>query len=142
MNDSDRALCVATAGLLRASGAIAGWGLALSLIAGLVLALTGRSLPTASWAAFAAVGLIGLPERYLSLRVYLDARLFEALARGTIANLTALDGALETLGLRRAAEAVRPLAERVLGTRQLVQRHGLLVAAQTVVFILALVLQD
>ena len=142
MNDSDRALCVATAGLLRASGAIAFWGLALAAIAGVVLSLTGRSLPAAAWASYAVVGLLGLPERYLALRLRLDATLFEGLAGGAIANLPALDGALEKLGLRRAADATRPLAERVLGTRQLMQRHGIVVATQTVVLILALVLQD
>ncbi|MGO4391971.1 hypothetical protein AB4Z46_11515 [Variovorax sp. M-6] len=142
MNDSDRALCVATAGLLRASAAIASWGLALSVISGVVLALTGRSLPAVAWAAFALVGLFGLAERYLALRLHLDATLFEGLAHGAIATLPALDGALEKLGLRRAADATRPLPDRVLGTRQLMQRHGIVVATQTVVFILALVLQD
>ncbi|MDM0032631.1 hypothetical protein QTI33_10885 [Variovorax sp. J22P271] len=142
MNDNDRALCVATAGLLRASGAIALWGLALALIAGVVLGLTGRSLPAAAWGACAVVGLLGLAERYLALRLRLDMALFEGLAQGTIATLPALDGALDKLGLRRAADATRPLAERVLGTRQLMQRHGIVVAMQTVVFILALVLQD
>ena len=52
MNDDDRALCAATAGLLRAGSALALWGLALSLVSGLVLALTGRSLPSVTWAAF------------------------------------------------------------------------------------------
>ena len=81
MNDNDRALCAATAGLLRASGVIAGWGLALALIAGLVLALTGRSLPAPSWAAFAVIALAGLPERYLALRLRLDTALFDGLAQ-------------------------------------------------------------
>lgn len=142
MNDNDRALCVATAGLLRASAAIALWGLALSVIAGLVLALTGRSLPPVAWTTYAAVCVIGLPERYLALRLRLDATLFDGLAQGGIATLPALDGALERLGLRRAAEAPRSLVERVLGVRQLMQRHCIAVAVQTVVFVMALVLQD
>jgi hypothetical protein len=142
MNDNDRALCIATAGLLRASGAIALWGLALSAIAGLVLALTGRSLPPAAWTTYAVVCLIGLPERYLALRLRLDATLFEGLAQGVIATLPALDSALERLGFRQAAETPRPLADRVLGIRQLMQRHGIAVAVQTVVFVMALVLQD
>jgi hypothetical protein len=142
MNDDDRALCAATAGLLRASGALALWGLALSLISGLVLALTGRSLPSAAWAAFAAVALIGLPERYLALRVSLDAALFDGLARSTIATETAMDRALATLGLRRVADGARPLADRVLGARQLMQYHGIAVIAQTVVFAMSLAIQD
>ena len=79
MNDNDRALCATTAGLLRASGALALWGLALAFIAGLVLALTGRSLPSAAWFIYAMVGLVGLPERYLTLRLALTASLFEGL---------------------------------------------------------------
>lgn len=142
MNDNDRALCVATAGLLRASGAIALWGLALSFIAGLVLALTGRSLPSMAWIAYAAVGLVGLLERYLALRLRFDVALFEGLTQSTIATLPALDDALERLGLRRSAAASRTLADRVLGTRQLVQRQGMAVVAQTVMFALALALQD
>ena len=141
MNDDDRALCATTAGLLRAGGALALWGLALSLISGLVLALTGRSLPSATWAAFAVVALIGLPERYLAMRIRLDAALFDGLASSTIASGPAMDRALATLGLRRA-DGTRPLPDRVLGARQLMQRHGIAVIAQTIVFAMALAMQD
>lgn len=140
--DNDRALCTATAGLLRASEVLAFWGLALSFIAALVLALTGRSLGSAAWIAYAAVALIGLPERYLALRLRLDATLFDGLAKATIASLPSMDRALEQLGLRRNADASRPLADRVLGTRQLMQRHGIAVIAQTIVFAMALAMQD
>lgn len=142
MNDNDRALCAATAGLLRASGVIAVWGLALALIAGLVLALTGRSLPAASWAAFAAIALAGLPERYLAMRLRLDTAVFDGLAQGAIASLPVLDGTLDTLGLRRASDGPRPLANRVMAARLAMQRHGIVVVLQTVVFALALALQD
>lgn len=142
MNDNDRALCAATAGLLRASGAIAVWGLALALIAGLVLALTGRSLPAVSWASFAAIALAGLPERYLTLRLRLDMALFDGLAHGAIATLPVLDGTLDKLGLRRGADVPRPLADRVTAARLAMQRHGLVVVLQTVLFALALALQD
>jgi len=53
-----------------------------------------------------------------------------------------LDHTLEQLGLRRGGEAARALADRVLGTRVAMQRHGILVVLQTVVFALALALQD
>jgi len=142
LNDDDRALCAATAGLLRASGMLANWGLALSLIAGLVLALTGRSLPSVSWGAYAAVALVGLLERYLALRLHLDAGVYEALAQGAIGSLPSLDGTLERLGLRRGGDASRSLAERVLLARQLMQRHGIAVTIQTVMFALALAVQD
>ena len=142
MNDDDRALCAATAGLLQASVVLAMWGLALSVVSGLVLALTGRSLPSASWTAFALVALAGLPERYLALRIRLDAALFDGLARDTIPSPSAMDRALETLGLRRTADGKRTLADRVLGARQLLQRQGITVVAQTIVFAMALAMQD
>jgi len=141
-DDNDRALCAASAGLLRASEVLALWSLALSFISGLVLALTGRSLGSAAWIAYAAVALIGLPERYLALRLRLDATLFDGLAKTTIASLPSMDRALEQLGLRRNGDGTRPLADRVLGTRQLVQRHGIAVIAQTIVFAMALAMQD
>ena len=142
MNDNERALCAATAGLLRASSALAAWGLALSFIAGIVLSLTGRSLPSVSWAAYAIVALVGLAERYLALRLRLDAEAFAALAQGAISSPASLDGALEKLGLRRNTDLSRPLPERIVLARQLMQRHGVAVAAQTVVFALALAMQD
>jgi hypothetical protein len=141
-DDNDRAMCAATAALLRASEVLALWGLALSFISGLVLALTGRSLGSAAWIAYAAVALIGLAERYLALRLRLDASLFDGLARATIASLPSMDHALERLGLRRNADRTRPLTDRVLGTRQLMQRHGIAVIAQTLVFAMALAMQD
>jgi len=142
MNDNDRALCATTASLLRASGSLATWGLALSFIAGLVLALTGRSLPSVAWVAYAVVALVGLPERYMALRLRLDAEVFAGLAQGAITSLANLDGGLEKLGLRRDADTSRPLAERILLARQLMQRHGIAVTVQTVVFAMALALQD
>jgi len=142
MNDNDRALCATTAGLLRASGALALWGLALAFIAGLVLALTGRSLPSAAWFIYAMVGLVGLPERYLTLRLALAASLFEGLVQGAIASPSALDDSLEKLGLRRSSDGSRPLADRVMEARKLMQRHGIVVVVQTVLFAMALAMQD
>ncbi|MDL9999676.1 hypothetical protein QTI24_13735 [Variovorax sp. J22P240] len=142
MNDNDRALCATTAGLLRASGALALWGLALAFIAALVLALTGRSLPSSAWFIYAMVGLIGLPERYLTLRLALVASLFEGLVQGAIASPSALDNSLEKLGLRRSSDGPRPLADRVLEARKLMQRHGIVVVVQTVLFAMALAMQD
>jgi len=142
MNDQDRALCAASAGLLRASVAIAAWGLALSFIAGGVLALTGRSLPSASWVAYALVGLAGLGERYLAMRIAQESALFDALAQGRIDALASLDAAWRRLGLRRREEAPPPLAERVLRARLLMQRHLMAVVVQTFAFVLALALEE
>lgn len=142
MNDNDRALCAATARLLQASGTVSAWGLALAVVGMAVLALTGRSLPLVSWLGFAAVALLGLPERYLAFRLRLDAGLFNDLAAETIVSPDALDHALQRLGLRSAPGEPRTLQERVLGARQLLQRHGIVVICQSVLFMLALLTQD
>lgn len=143
MNDTDRATCQTLAALLRAGGVLAAWGFALTGIAALVLALTLRALPTTPAMALGAVAVLGVLERYFAFRLRLDRVLFDGLARGTIASLDALDTALARLGLRSAdADATRPLPERVLGTRQLLQRHAIVVACQSAMFLLALMTQD
>ena len=112
-------------------------------IAGLVLALTGRSLS------------LGRLDRLAARRA--DRRCRSATwrcacgstpacstgwRRATIASLPSLDRALARLGLRRDADGPRPLADRVLGTRQLMQRHGIAVVAQTHRLRMALAMQD
>jgi hypothetical protein len=144
MTDSDRATCAALAGLLRAASVMAAWGFALMCIAALVLALTMRSLSTTAAMSFGAVVVLGALERYFAFRLRLDQTLFDDLARGAIVSLEALDSALDRLGLRNAQPpaALRPLDDRVQGTRQLMQRHAIVVACQSALFLLALMTQD
>jgi hypothetical protein len=143
VNDADRATCSALAGLLRAAGVLAAWSFALTAISALVLALTLRSLPNTPSMAFGAVAILGALERYFAFRLRLDRALFDDLAHGTIASLDALDQALGRLGLRAAASTTtRPLVDRVQGTRQLLQRHAIVVACQSALFLLALLTQD
>ncbi len=142
MTDHERALCTATARLLEAASVIAAWGLGLSLIAIGVLALTARSLSMLSCMSFGAVAIIGIFERYMALRLRLDVGLFDGLASGAIPSLGTLDVALQKLGLRHSPDAPRALADRVQGARQLMQRHGIAVACQSAMFLLALLTQD
>lgn len=142
MTPDDRALCTATTSLLRGYTAVAALGLALTGIALGVLALTSRSLSLVSCMGFGAVGVIGVLERYFWLRLRFDVGLFEALAQGGIESLSRLDGALQRLGARAAPEAPRNLDERIAGTRQLMQRHGIVVACQGAMFLLALLTQE
>jgi hypothetical protein len=142
MNDNDRALCAATAHLLRASSAFAWWGLALATVSVAVLALTSRSLSMLSCMGFGATAILGVFERYMALRVHFDARLFDDVGRGTIGSLAMLDTALQRLGLRQAGSTTRRLDDRVLGARQLMQRHTIAVACQSALFVLALLTQD
>lgn len=148
MNDNDRATCATLAGLLRAAAVLALWGFALTCIAALVLALTLRSLSTTATMSLGAVVILGALERYFSFRLRFDEALFDGLAKGRIASLEALDGALSTLGLRETQQqqqqprTTRPLDDRVAGTRQLMQRHAIVVACQSAMFLLALMTQD
>ena len=143
--DNERTTCAALAGLLRAIALLALWGFALTCISALVLALTLRSLSTTATMGFGAVVILGALERYFAFRLRFDEALFDGLARGTVASLDALDRALSALGLREpppSQHAPRPLDDRVQGTRQLMQRHAIVVACQSALFLLALMTQD
>jgi hypothetical protein len=144
MTDGERATCAALAGLLRAAAVLAAWGFALMCIAALVLALTMRSMSATAAMGLGAVVVLGGLERYFAFRLRLDQALFEDLARSAIASLEVLDAALERLGLRNApaSTTTRPLDDRIRGTRQLVQRHAIVVACQSAMFLLALMTQD
>ncbi|MDP9606825.1 hypothetical protein ABL840_34270 [Variovorax sp. NFACC27] len=144
-DDNDRTTCAALAALLRAMALLALWGFALTCISALVLALTLRSLSTTATMGFGAVVILGALERYFAFRLRFDEALFDGLARNTVASLDALDRSLASLGLREpppSQHAPRPLDDRVQGTRQLMQRHAIVVACQSAMFLLALMTQD
>ncbi|MDO5625742.1 MAG: hypothetical protein Q4G71_13760 [Pseudomonadota bacterium] len=127
-----RALCAATAAWLHAARPLSVWSLVLSALALAAWLLAGWGQGGAVWWASAAL-LAGLAERYLALRLALDARLFDALAHGHMHSLPALDTALHALGLRQAdAGTARPLAARVAGARRLSRLHLAVVLLQTV----------
>ena len=145
MTDNERATCAALAGLLRAFMVLAIWGFALTCISALVLALTLRSLSTTAAMGLGAVVILGVLERYFAFRLRFDQALFDGLARNTVASLDALDHALSSLGVRETQPAqttTRSLDNRVQGTRQLMQRHAIVVACQSAMFLLALMTQD
>lgn len=142
MNDNERAHCATLAALLRAGHLAGWWGFALSVIAAVVLALTVRALSMTATMGFGAVAVLGVLERYFAFRLRFDQRLFEALAHGTVGSLRTLDGALAALGLRAATADERALGDRILGTRQLMQRHLIVVACQSAMFLLAVMTED
>lgn len=135
---SERALCSATASWLRASSAVAAWSLGLSLVAIALLALGASSQAMHTVVGLGLVALLGLPERYLALRISLDAGLFKALSDGSIASVHVLDNSLVQLELRKATAVQRTLADRVRGARQLARRHLLLAAFQSFAFLVVL----
>jgi hypothetical protein len=64
---------------------------------------------------------LGLVQQTLGVRVALDARLFDRLARGDITDLPALDAALQQLFSLPAGKLGRPLTPRIAGARRLYQ---------------------
>jgi hypothetical protein len=67
-----------------------------------------------------------LLERYLAIRVALDARLLHRLTQGAAAGLpglAALDGGLQRVLSRRPADPPRELAARLAGARRLHRLH-------------------
>lgn len=143
MTDEERAICAGLAGLLRAAAVLAVGGFAMTCLAALLLAFNAGALPGAAVAALGAVLFLGLVERYFAFRLRYDEALFDALARGTVVSLPALDHALAVLGLRKAqAGPTRPLGERVLGTRRLMRWHTFVLAGQGMLLLLALMTQE
>ena len=139
MTEHERTQCATLAALLHAAALLALWGFALSGISAAVLALVMPDLGLTATLCFGATALLGLLERYFAFRLRFDERLFDGLAQGRVVSLLSLDVALERLGLRTAPRAERGLEERMRATRQLLQRHGVLVICQSLMFVLALI---
>lgn len=151
LSAQERAHCAAMAALLHAAvqGPRLGWRLLLTTAACLALGaaiVRGQHPPTPWLGAVAltlllAAALLGLALRVQLFRMRLDERLFDAMARGHIATLDALDAALQaTTGRRPALGAPRALAQRIQGTRTLIGRAALTMLAQTAAIIVALLL--
>ncbi len=143
MTPTDRALCAATASLLRSAGVLAAFGLLLTGISLAMLALKAAAFSPIALVAGGAVAAIGLAERYFYLRVRVDVGLFSALADAAIGSLADIDDALQQLamlGLRASRGGVRPLQDRVAGAMRLVRRHRIAVTAQCAMMLLALIL--
>lgn len=133
MTFEQRMLCAATAALLRAEGVLAVPALG-AAAAALVLLLGWPAPPAGIWLllAWAVLGLV-LPERWLALRVRLDAALFARLAEseeGGDDPLAHLDAALHALRLRAPPDTPRPLADRVDGARRLAVAHAAIAGLQ------------
>lgn len=135
----DRALFATTAALLDQGRSIdrVAWGLTVAAL--VALAVAPESLGHAVLAAAAAIGFI---EAYLAARVAFDAALFRALGQGQgLADLGAMDRALQALRLIPAAKAGRPAAARVAGARRLMRWQATALGAQVVVLGLGILLR-
>ena len=80
---------------------------------------------------------LAIAERYLAVRVALDARLFDRLAVGSLATLDDLDAGLKQVLSVPAAKAGRPLAPRIAGARRLHRLHTVTVVLIALLAILA-----
>lgn len=125
LDADDRAACAVVADLLTTARlwsapalgglAVAGWAV--------VTQASTWPLPLRA-AALLALGLLLGVERYLAIRVALDARLFGRLALGSLDSLAALDQALTAQLALPPAKAGRPLAPRLTGARRLYRLHA------------------
>jgi len=122
MSPEDRALAAACAARLQGQLQFAWLALACTVLAVAAVLL---DLPGRAW--WCAVVVAGLAERYVALRLRLDADLFLWLAQPDT-DLAQLDAAFATLGVH--GKAGRPLAERVRGTLAWARRHAFLGVAQ------------
>lgn len=122
MRPEDRALAAAFAARLQGQMQLAWLALAFTGLA--VVALL---LDDPGWMGWCGVLLLGLAERYVAVRLRLDAALFLWLAQPG-AELAHLDAAFAALGVHGKGD--RPLAERVRGTQAWVRGHVFLCAAQ------------
>lgn len=131
LTPSDRAACAVCADWL-------GTAPALSLVAWLAVAAALAGLATGG-APHPIVLLVPLAvaERYLAVRVALDARLFDRLAVGSLATLDDLDAGLQQVLAVPAAKAGRPLAPRIAGARRLHRLHTVTVVLIALLAILA-----
>lgn len=85
--------------------------------------------------------ILGLLQKYWALRVAFDADLFALVARNAEPlpeRTRSLDLALQNLGLQSATRAGRPWAERQRGALKLLRKQAILLAAQVLLTLAAL----
>jgi len=131
LTSPDRAACAVCADWLGTAPAV-------SLVAGFAVAaaLAGLANGGAPHPILLLVPLT-IAERYLAVRLALDARLFGRLADGTLGTLDDLDAGLRQVLAVPARKAGRPLAQRIMGARRLHQWHTATVALMVLMAILA-----
>jgi hypothetical protein len=131
LTPAERAACAVCADWLATSAAVGlvAWFAVAAALAG--LATGGAPHPVLLLVPLAVF------ERFLAVRVALDARLFDRLATGSLANLDDLDAGLRQTLSVPAAKAGRPLAPRLAGARRLYRWQTVATALIVVLAILA-----
>lgn len=132
MQDAERQACLTLATVLAADRR---WE---PLVWMLVLCLTGLIWLTAAGLAPRTAGVMGwlpaalvmvLVERYLALRIAIDAQLFALLAQDGPLTLAGLDAALLAARWINRRQPVRSLSQRMGGAARLMRLHGIALAA-------------
>lgn len=121
LSAEERAACAVCADWL-STGALWSHTALLAMAAVLFAAATGSRLGSMQGVLISLLA-IGLIERYLALRVALDARLFDRLAQGQLLDLPSLDKALQQVLSVPAIKAGRDLPSRVAGAQRLYRVH-------------------
>ncbi len=129
LDAEDRARCAAMARWLEAASTLGALALCCAVVAALgTLAHAWRDAALG----FALLALASTPvERYLALRIRLDAGLFADLASARIDDLAALDAGLSALGICKGGSSLPTLDDRLEGARRLWRRYALIVGLQT-----------
>ncbi|ARN22438.1 hypothetical protein [Piscinibacter gummiphilus] len=131
LTPAERAACAVCADWLATSTAvgIVAWFAVAAALAG--LATGGAPHPVLLLVPLAVF------ERFLAVRVALDARLFDRLATGSLASLDDLDAGLRQTLSVPASKAGRPLAPRLAGARRLYRWQTVATALIVLLAILA-----
>ncbi|WKB53923.1 hypothetical protein [Eleftheria terrae] len=117
--EQDRCDCAVTADFLATSRCWDGLAAGSAALAAWLLA---RQAPAAGWPAAMLLLALGI-ERYLAVRLSLDRRLFERLARAEGLCLATLDAALAAHFRLPPHKVGRALAPRIAGARRLYRAH-------------------
>lgn len=116
----DRAACAVCADLLATGSHWAHAGRLLMLTGVISIVVQAHNMGLAPTLVILFVLLaLSLVQQTLSVRVTLDARLFDRLARGDFGDLPALDAALQSLFSLPASKLGRPLMPRITGAKRL-----------------------
>lgn len=117
LSAAERAACAVCADWL-ATGALWSHAALLAMLSVLLAAATGTGLGSMSGVLIVLL-VLGAIERCVALRVALDARLFDRLARGDVRGLPALDAALQQVLSVAAATPRRGVPARIAGAQRL-----------------------
>jgi hypothetical protein len=127
----DRMLAATGAALCAVSFTIDRWGRTLSALGVLAIFL---AAPRPGWVllAFGLVGVAGLGQAFLACRLAFDGPIFAAWRDdpSILAATRSFDAALVRCGLSAKRPGGRNLADRVRGTKRLLQAQAALLAAQ------------